>query len=92
MPRWQSVAAGATNLIMIYLALEFLSLTSAVLVCYKLDDPKSTEAALKYFLFGVVASAVLLYGMSLIYGATGTTDLKEIAKAVGLAGGTPCAT
>ena len=77
------LAAGATNLIMIYLALEFLSLTSAVLVCYKLDDPKSTEAALKYFLFGVVASAVLLYGMSLIYGATGTVDLKEIAKAVG---------
>ena len=77
------LAAGATNLIMVYLALEFLSLTSAVLVCYKLDDPKSTEAALKYFLFGVMASAVLLYGMSLIYGATGTTDLKEIAKAVG---------
>ncbi|MDP3047793.1 MAG: NADH-quinone oxidoreductase subunit N [Chloroflexota bacterium] len=77
------LAAGATNLIMIYLALEFLSLTSAVLVCYKLDDPKSTEAALKYFLFGVMASAVLLYGMSLIYGATGTTDLKEIARAVG---------
>ena len=77
------LAAGATNLIMVYLALEFLSLTSAVLVCYKLDDPKSTEAALKYFLFSVVASAVLLYGMSLIYGATGSTDLKEIAKAVG---------
>jgi NADH-quinone oxidoreductase subunit N len=77
------LAAGATNLIMIYLALEFLSLTSAVLVCYKLDDPKSTEAALKYFLFGVMASAVLLYGMSLVYGATGTTDLTEIAKAVG---------
>jgi NADH-quinone oxidoreductase subunit N len=77
------LAAGATNLIMIYLALEFLSLTSAVMVCYKLDDPKSTEAALKYFLFGVMASAVLLYGMALVYGATGTTDLAEIAKAVG---------
>ena len=78
-----TVAAAATNLVMIYLALEFLSLTSAVLVCYRLDDPKSTEAALKYFLFGVVASAVLLYGMSLIYGATGSTDLSEIAKAAG---------
>jgi len=44
-----TVAAAATNLVMIYLALEFLSLTSAVLVCYRLDDPKSTEAALKYF-------------------------------------------
>jgi NADH-quinone oxidoreductase subunit N len=77
------LAAGATNLIMIYLALEFLSLTSAILVCYKLDDPKSTEAALKYFLFSVVASAVLLYGMSLIYGATGTTDLAEIASVAG---------
>ncbi len=77
------VAAAATNLIMVYLALEFLSLTSAVLVCYRLDDPKSSEAALKYFLFGVVASALLLYGMSLIYGATGTTDLGEIAKNLG---------
>jgi len=77
------LAAAATNLIMIYLALEFLSLTSAILVCYRLDDARSTEAALKYFLFGMVASAVLLYGMSLLYGATGSTDLGEIARTLG---------
>lgn len=78
-----TLAAAATNLVMIYLALEFLSLTSAVLVCFKLDDPKSTEAALKYFLYGVVASTLLLYGMSLVYGATGTLDLAEIGKTLG---------
>ncbi len=78
-----TLAAAATNLVMIYLALEFLSLTSAVLVCFKLDDPKSTEAALKYFLYGVVASTLLLYGMSLVYGATGTLDLAEIGKELG---------
>lgn len=78
-----SAAAAATNLLMVYLALEFLGLTSAVLVCYRLDDPKSTEAALKYFLFAVMASAVLLYGISLVYGATGSMNLSEIASSLG---------
>jgi proton-translocating NADH-quinone oxidoreductase chain N len=79
-----TLAAAATNLLMIYVALEFLSLTSVVLVCLRLDNPKSTEAALKYFLFGVVASALLLYGMSLVYGATGHLGLAEIGKALAL--------
>jgi len=78
-----STAAASTNLLMVYLALEFLSLTSCVLVCYRLDDPKSTEAALKYFLFAVMSSAVLLYGVSLVYGATGSIDLVEIAGILG---------
>ena len=71
--------SASTNLIMIYLSIEFMSLTSYVLVGYFRDDPKSSEGGLKYFLFGAISSALMLYGMSLIYGATGTTDLLEIA-------------
>jgi NADH-quinone oxidoreductase subunit N len=59
-----------------------MSLTSYVLVGYFRDDPRSTEGGLKYFLFGAITSALMLYGMSLIYGATGTTDLREIATSL----------
>jgi proton-translocating NADH-quinone oxidoreductase chain N len=75
------LATSATNLVMIYLAMEFLSITSYVLAGFLRDDRKSGEAALKYFLYGATASAVMLYGMSLLYGATGTTDLNGIAAA-----------
>jgi len=74
-----TLMAASTNLIMIYLSIEFMSLTSYVLVGYFRDDPKSSEGGLKYFLFGAVTSSLMLYGMSLMYGATGTTDLAEIA-------------
>jgi NADH-quinone oxidoreductase subunit N len=74
-----TLMAASTNLIMIYLSIEFMSLTSYVLVGYFRDDPKSSEGGLKYFLFGAVTSSLMLYGMSLMYGATGTTDLHEIA-------------
>jgi proton-translocating NADH-quinone oxidoreductase chain N len=74
-----TLMAAATNLIMIYLSIEFMSLTSYVLVGYFRDDPKSSEGGLKYFLFGAITSSLMLYGMSLMYGATGTTDLQEIA-------------
>lgn len=77
-----TLMAASTNLIMIYLSIEFMSLTSYVLVGYFRDDPKSSEGGLKYFLFGAVTSSLMLYGMSLIYGATGTTDLAEIAAAL----------
>ena len=73
------LAVSATNLVMIYLAMEFLSITSYVLAGYLRQDRKSGEAAVKYFLYGATASAVMLYGMSLLYGATGTTDLAGIA-------------
>jgi proton-translocating NADH-quinone oxidoreductase chain N len=79
------LASAATNLIMIYLSIEFLSITSYVLTGYLRDDPRSTEAAIKYFVYGAAASAVMLYGFSLLYGATGTTDLSSMAAA--LAGG-----
>jgi proton-translocating NADH-quinone oxidoreductase chain N len=77
-----TLMASSTNLIMIYLSIEFMSLTSYVLVGYFRDDAKSSEGGLKYFLFGAVTSSLMLYGMSLMYGATGTTDLAEISSAL----------
>jgi NADH-quinone oxidoreductase subunit N len=71
--------SSATNLVMIYLSLEFLSITSYVLTGYLRQDARSTEAAVKYFLYGAVASGVMLYGFSLLFGATGSVDLATIA-------------
>ncbi len=82
------LASSATNLISVYLAMEFLSITSYVLAGYLRGDQKSSEAGIKYFLYGAVTSAAMLYGMSLLYGATGTTDLAEIASALVFSGGT----
>jgi NADH-quinone oxidoreductase subunit N len=76
------LASAATNLVMVYLSIEFLSITSYILTGYLRDDPRSTEAAIKYFIYGAAASAVMLYGFSLLYGATGTTDLGTIATAL----------
>jgi NADH-quinone oxidoreductase subunit N len=77
------LASSAINLISVYLAMEFLSITSYVLAGYLRGDKLSSEAGLKYFLYGAVASAAMLYGMSLLYGATGTTDLAGIAHELG---------
>ncbi len=74
--------SSATNLVLIYLALEFLSITSYILTGYLRQDTRSTEAALKYFLYGALASGVMLYGFSLLYGATGSVDLETIANTV----------
>ena len=75
-----SVAVSATNLILVYLGIEFLSITSYILAGFIRDDQRSEEAAIKYFLYGAVAGAVLLYGISLLYGATGTVDLASIGQ------------
>jgi len=74
-----TLSAAATNLLMIYLSLEFLSITSYLLTGYLREDERSTEGAVKYFVYGATASAVMLYGFSLLYGATGTLDLASIA-------------
>jgi proton-translocating NADH-quinone oxidoreductase chain N len=79
---------AATNLIMIFLAFDFLSITSYLLTGYLRDDRRSSEAAIKYFLYGVTLSAVMLYGMSWFYGLTGSTDLSGIAAALKGAEGT----
>ena len=80
---------GATNLIMIFLAFDFLSITSYILTGYLRDDRRSTEAAIKYFLYGAALSAVMLYGMSWFYGLTGSTDLKDRSVDLILAGRCP---
>ncbi len=74
--------SSATNLILIYLALEFLSITSYILTGFFRRDDRSIEAALKYFLYGALASGVMLYGFSLLYGATGSVDLATIATTI----------
>ncbi len=81
--------ASAAELVLLALAIEFLSLTSYVLVGYLKHEPRSAEAGLKYFLFGALCSAVMLYGMSLLYGLTGSTTLQGIGAAIsGPAAGT----
>jgi NADH-quinone oxidoreductase subunit N len=73
------IMASAGDLIVLYLGLELMALSTYVLAGFIRHDTKSNEAALKYFLLGAFASAFLLYGISLIYGLTGTTDIKSIA-------------
>jgi NADH-quinone oxidoreductase subunit N len=73
------VMSSARDLITIFVALELLSLPAYMLAGWRKRDVKSNEAALKYYLLGVLSSGVMLYGMSLIFGMTGTTVLPEIA-------------
>ena len=75
-----SVTVSATNFILLYLGIEFLSITSYVLAGFLRNDKRSEEAAMKYFLYGATSGAVLLYGISLLYGATGTTDLAAVGQ------------
>jgi NADH-quinone oxidoreductase subunit N len=74
--------ACASNLLMAYLSLEFVSLTSYVLSGYLRHDRRSGEAALKYLIYGGVASGTMIYGLSWIYGLTGTMDLAGINAVV----------
>jgi len=76
---------AALDLLVVFLALEILSLALYILVGFNRDEPRSAEASLKYFLLGAFASGFFLYGVALIYGATATTNLPAIAAA--LAGG-----
>lgn len=80
-----TLLAAARELISIYLALELSSLPLYALAAF-LRDEKSTEAGIKYLLLGAIASAVLLYGMALIFGLTGRTGLSEIAQALAAGG------
>ena len=78
-----SVMVSATNLMTLYIGLELLSLSSYVLASYRRSDERSAEAGLKYFVLGALASGILLYGISLLYGFTGTMDFAGIATAFG---------
>jgi NADH-quinone oxidoreductase subunit N len=73
---------SANDLIMIYLGLELLALSSYTLVAYDRDSRRGSEAAMKYFVLGSMASGMLLYGMSMVYGATGHLTFAEIAAVI----------
>ena len=76
------VMISGHNFLVIYLGLELLTLSSYALVALRRDDLNATEAAMKYFVLGALASGFLLYGLSLIYGATGSLDLSGVTKAI----------
>ena len=78
--------ASSADLIMLFLAIETTSIPLYILAGFLKADDKSTESGLKYFLFGAVTSAVMLYGFSMIYGFTGETNLYTIADAIKAAG------
>ena len=73
---------SARDLVSVFVAFEFLSIPTYMLAAWRKRDPKSNEAGVKYFLLGVFASAVMLYGMSLLYGVSGSTKLTDIGAYV----------
>jgi len=73
---------SAGSLVMVYLGLEMLALCSYALVAIDRDSPLASEAAMKYFVLGSLSSGMLLYGLSLLYGATGTLDLAQLHAAI----------
>jgi len=77
------VMISGSNFLVIYLGLELLTLSSYALVALRRDHTTSTEAAMKYFVLGAMASGFLLYGMSMLYGATGSLDIGTVYKIVG---------
>jgi NADH-quinone oxidoreductase subunit N len=79
----QMVMISANNFLTIYLGLELMSLSLYALVALRRDDARATEAAMKYFILGALASGFLLYGMSMLYGATGSLDISRVAAVIG---------
>ena len=75
--------ASSRDLVSVFVSLEFLSIPAYMLAAWRKRDTKSNEAGVKYYLLGVFASAVMLYGMSLLYGITNSTLLSEIGTALG---------
>jgi NADH-quinone oxidoreductase subunit N len=76
------VLISAGSFLTLFLGLELMSLCLYALVALNRDSAQSTEAAMKYFVLGALSSGLLLYGMSMIYGATGSLDMREVAHAV----------
>jgi NADH-quinone oxidoreductase subunit N len=76
------VMLSANNFLVIYLGLELMSLSLYALVALRRDHPPATEAAMKFFVLGALASGFLLYGLSMMYGATGSLDIPEVFKAI----------
>ncbi|NWF68168.1 MAG: NADH-quinone oxidoreductase subunit N [Chloroflexi bacterium] len=78
-----SLLSASADLIMVFVALETLSIALYCLAAFKRNDSKSTESGMKYFLFGAFSSAIMLYGFSLLYGFTGQTNLYALAQFMG---------
>ena len=76
------IMISGNNFLVIYLGLELLTLSSYALVALRRDHTTATEAAMKYFVLGAMASGFLLYGLSMLYGATGSLDIGQVFKAV----------
>lgn len=76
------IMISANNFLVIYLGLELLTLSSYALVALRRDNATATEAAMKYFVLGAMASGFLLYGLSMIYGATGSLDIGQVFKTI----------
>jgi NADH-quinone oxidoreductase subunit N len=76
------VMISANHLLVLYLGLELMSLCLYSMVALNRDSPVSTEAAMKYFVLGALASGLLLYGMSMLYGATGTLNIEQAAQLI----------
>jgi NADH-quinone oxidoreductase subunit N len=76
------IMVSGHNLLTIYIGLELLSLCLYSLVAFDRDNPRASEAAMKYFVLGALASGMLLYGMSMIYGMTGSLDVSDIANSI----------
>lgn len=76
------VMISGNNFLVIYMGLELLTLSSYAMVALRRDNAIATEAAMKYFVLGALASGFLLYGMSMLYGATGSLDVNEVFKAI----------
>ena len=77
------VMISGSNFLVLYLGLELLTLSSYALVALRRDHAAATEAAMKYFVLGAMASGFLLYGMSMLYGATGSLDIGTVFKVIG---------
>lgn len=80
------VMISGHNFLVIYLGLEMLTLSSYALVALRRDDSRATEAAMKYFVLGALASGFLLYGMSMLYGATGSLDVAKVMEVISAGG------
>jgi NADH-quinone oxidoreductase subunit N len=78
--------AGGLDLVTIFVGLEVASVSQYILAAFRWNEPRSTEASVKYLLLGAFASGFLLYGIALIFGATGSTNLREIAATISQSG------
>jgi NADH-quinone oxidoreductase subunit N len=78
-----SVMVAANNFLVVYLGLEVMSLSLYALTALRRDNANATEAAMKYFVLGALASGFLLYGLSMMYGATGSLDIQRVFEVIG---------